>query len=227
MSDDDGKRKAVEKQVQRRKIANLERALKEERLALTAIATAFVQTHGDADALFAQLERMVQAAATNPRTKPRVRQTLIDGHRILERALAVHRGRPQPLFDDELRPSTGHVNPSEVRALANPEEESQQALALNGGGVAEAEATHRQLEDLNEKIDDGIVRVLRDGEPDTDIGLYDRYCATDAPRINFERFYYRRTDLTKRGRLVDTGEKKFVQGRMRPTWDIIERKALV
>src|SRR4051794_6708214 len=114
---DDKKRKEVEKQVQRKREANLERALKEERLALTALATAFIQTHGNPDALFAQLERMVTAAADNPRVKPRVKQTLIDGHRILERALAIHRGRPQPLFDDDNRPNTGHVNAGDVKTL--------------------------------------------------------------------------------------------------------------
>lgn len=225
MSDEE-KRKDVEKQVKAKKVQNLERALKEERLALTVLATAFVKTHGNVDHLFAQVEAMVTAAAENPRVKPRVKQTLIDGHNILERALAVHRGRPQPLFDDNGRPSTGHVNASEVKALANPPEQ-QQGLPLNGGGVAEAVAAMEERRTTDERIEDAIVRLIRDGHVVTDVELYDHYCADEAaPKVPWEKFYERRTDLTRRGRVVDNGERRFVRGRMRPVWDLIERTAL-
>lgn len=225
---DDKKRRSVESKVQAKKVANLERALKEERLALTAIATVFVKTHGNPDALFAALDRMVTAAADNPRVKPRVKQTLIDGHRILDRALAIHRGKPQPLFDaDENRPKQGVVNPSEVRQLTEPEGDEQQGLPLNGGGVEEAVAAMEERGALTRRIDDAIVRLVRENEPMTDVELYDVYCAdADTPKVPWDVFYGHRTDLTRRGRVIDNGERRFVRGRMRPLWDLIERTAL-
>src|SRR4051794_17334380 len=100
------KKKGVEKRIERAKVRNLERALKEERLGLTAIGIAFAKTHGDADAMLGALENMVRAAMEDPRVSAKTKQAMLSGQQILERALAIHRGRPQPLFNDDGTPNT-------------------------------------------------------------------------------------------------------------------------
>lgn len=231
MPDDDKKRKELERKTKDKKIANLERALREERMGLTAIATAFCLTHGNPERMMRKLEDMVRAAVDDPRQKPGVKRALINGQQVAERALAIYLGKPQPLFDeDDDRPDTGHVNPSDARALADPPEQ-QVGFNFDGGngeGAAEAIAAHQEREALLSRVDDFIIRLVRENDPMTDVELHELYCVQEErpTPLSWQNFYDRRVDLTRRGRLVDTGDKKHAKGRARPTWDVIERSVL-
>jgi hypothetical protein len=224
---DTEKREHVAKRARDQKMRNLERALKEERLGLTAIATAFVQTHGDADAMAAKMEAMVRSAVEDPRVKPGVKKALIAGQQIVQRALAIHLGQPQPLFTDGDVPDTGHVNPSEAKALANPPEAQQVGLFGGSDGLEDALAAHDDRESLNRKIADHIVRLFRENGPMTDWELLGKYEVSEPP-IVLARWdlYAHRVDLTRNGRIVDTGERRRGGGRTGPVWDLLERTAL-
>jgi hypothetical protein len=222
------KKADVAKKVQAQKLKNLERALKEERLGLTAISTAFVQTHGHPEAMLAKLEAMVRSAVEDPRVKPRTKSALIAGQQMVDRALRIHLGQPQPLFTDEDTPNTGHVNPGDVKRLANPPEEQQVGLFADGGnGVADAVAAHEDRESTTRKVNEHIVKLLRANGPQTDPELLELWVTSDPPcTLSRQTLYDHRVEMVRSGRLIDSGEERTVAGRKRPVWDLLERTAL-
>src|SRR5881409_3000073 len=130
-------RKTADKKLAASQIKNLERALKEERLGITALALAFVKAHGAPELILRRVQAMVRNA-DEAGAKPRTKQVLIAGQHMVERALAIEMGKPQPLFSDE--PDIGHVDAAKAKALAAGATEPEQIgldLSGNGGTVGD------------------------------------------------------------------------------------------
>jgi hypothetical protein len=105
--------KKVEKRLLEQEVKNLERALKEERTGLVAVARIVIEECPDSRRLLRRLEAMARKAEEQ-RAPARTRDAIRHGHAQLARALEQVQGRAQGLFD----PHVGHVQPSKVEALA-------------------------------------------------------------------------------------------------------------
>lgn len=170
---------------QRKRVDNLERALREERTGLVAIAAACLQECPDPARLMNRLEGMAHAAGA-ARKPGRQYDAIIAGREIFARAFEQHIMKPQGLFD----PDVGHVDPGTVEKLVA---DAPVQMALQSPKV--------QREDLlaaRRLLQERIVELLRAG-PRTDREIW---TALGQPRLTFDDCYYLRSELTKRGRVV-------------------------
>lgn len=222
------KKKRVEKRISAQRVRNLERALQEERLGLTALSTAFIKVSGDPSVLLARVDAMVRAAVDNPKVKARTLNALVAGQQMLERAAAIEAGKPQPLFDETTTPDVGHVDAGKVKELVAPPTEQQMGLAFSNGegghdvreALAEREATAR-------RVQENIVRLFREHGPLSDRQIAYHYSlAAMQPPQSSTALKTHRIELTQTGRLLDTGERQKQGAQDIPVWDLVERAAL-
>jgi hypothetical protein len=201
--------KADKLAVERQRVKNLERALRVERTGLMALAMAFVREHGDAEALQRRIDAMARSAARNPKTPEALRDAFVSGQALVEQALRVELGKPQRLFD----PHVGHVDPGEVERLGatGPDQ-----LTLESPGEL-----HSERNGWRERVDTGLLRALERG-PASDLELHAAYLALQAyPWVSPATLRGRRVELTRLGRIVDSGER----ANDTPIWTLVERKA--
>lgn len=185
---------AIKKKLEAKRVKNLERALKEERLGLMALTLAFCRTHGDTAALVAKVNAMAAAVADDPRASAGLRAAMVHGRAYVENAVAAELGRPQRLFE----PDVGHVSPDRAGALveAGPEQ-----MTLGG-----PEATITERDNFAQRVDAGLVAALEVGALGED-ELFARYAINpDNPRASKAQLRRRRRHLANLGRLVKTAE---------------------
>lgn len=214
-----------DKALKDRQIKNLERALKEERMGITAMALAFIKAHGDPELILRRIEAMVRNA-DEAGAKPRTKQVLIAGQHMVERALAIEMGKPQPLFTDE--PDVGHVPPGQAKELAEGASKPEQIgldFSGNGGTVGDVRTAEEDKAKTTERVKDAILALLVDHGAMTDGELYVRYAKrTDFLTQSAGSLRARRTELVRAGRLVKNGDKREGDKDV-PVWDLYERAA--
>lgn len=207
--------KAAEKAVKAAQQRTLERALREERLALAAIVKVMLIEVPDPGRVLARLEAMTRAAEANPKTPAAIRRQLIDAVRFVRTAIERETGRPQTLFD----PHVGHVKPGDVDRLANPTEGPQQLGLVNNDEIGDVAAAHEERVDTITKIHAALVELLHVGPADDHV-LHHRYAVAimqgeQLPRQNLTATRERLRELSAAGRIVNQGGE----------WMLIERSA--
>jgi hypothetical protein len=107
----------VQKRAKEQHLKNVERALKEERTGLVAVARVFLEESDNPGAVLRRLEAMVRAAENNG-APVRTRDALRYGYQVLARAAEQAQGKPQGLFS----PNVGHVRAASVTKLVTQED---------------------------------------------------------------------------------------------------------
>lgn len=202
----------VLERAQAARVRQLERALRDERTALVAIATMALREARDPEALLRRVEGSAAAVAAQPRSSPKSREALRAAAEAFRHAVAIEMGRPQALFE----PDVGHVRPEAVTKMvvdAPPPLPGMDAA----GGRAQREAA----------LDASILRVLR--VPRTDPGLHQAVMRDGSVHAPDRReVYYRRVALTQAGRVAATGTTVPGEtwpdrpGEPAPLWGLIE-----
>jgi hypothetical protein len=205
---------AINKRAQEQRVKNLERALKEERTGLVAVAKAFLESSENPAALLRRLEVMARNAE-DKRVPARTRDAIAHGHAVLQRAAEQTQGRPQGLFD----PDVGHVPPARVRALTEAPVQQQIGLGFTESDpLLDVRAERAERTQGEQAIRDMIVECLR-AKPLTDRQL-EVECRRRLMPLKLTTVRQYRTELSRLGRLVSHDP---VGGE--PTWKLLEHKA--
>jgi len=204
-----------EKRVKQAASRSTERALREERLALAAIAKCFVLESPDPGRLLARLEAMARSAQQNGKTTVAVRQSLLDSVKLIRNAINRELGKPQELLD----PHVGHVIPSRVERLVGDDTIPQQLGLMSNGDLGDVIAAHDEQTATIFHVHEKVVEVLRSG-PATDREIYRRYTLRpDTKPHSKTALTERRKELTQTGRIRDTGSKH----KGEPVWALVEQ----
>lgn len=195
------------KLTEQQRIRNLERALRKERLGLVGIALAFLKESPDPARLMARLERMVEAAAVDPR-KAKAAPVLRDGLALIKRAMEQELGKPQGLFD----PDVGHVPPDEAQELTELPADQPISLLSPDQMIQYREAGEREVRAL-------IIEALRQG-PATDAELVARYLALGGPPHKRRSIQRHRIELARLGRITSVPSE---QGGNGASWRLTEQ----
>lgn len=213
------KRKVTPSAIKDARIRSLERAVKEERLALAAIVKVMLIEVPDPARVLARLDAMSRAAEANPRTPAAVRKQLIDATLFVKTAIERETGRPQTLFE----PDVGHVKPKDVDSLVEPTEGPQQlGLQQDEGLFGDVQDAHRERVATMTSVHAAIVVLLQREGPLTDRELWTHYVADGGtPQQSQKAITERRRELVGSGRVVGAG--KGLRGE--PAWRLVEQEA--
>lgn len=200
----------------------LERALVEERLALSAITKVMLLEVPDPARVLARLDAMTRAAEANPRVSAGTRKRLIDATRFVRAAVERELGvKPQAeLFD----PPGREVKPQAIDALVTPTDGPQQlGLEMTESLLGDVETAHADRVQTLSLIHEALIEMLRTGGAATDKELHERYLRrpNGLPPQSQGAVASRRRELYAAGRIVKAGTRGSA-----PTWDVIERDAL-
>ncbi len=189
------------------KIKALEAALRDERLALIAISTAFLRETPDPPRLIARLEAMArQAARPEAKLSPRTRTAFVKGYQMIRRAAAVELSKPQPLFDGV--PNPGHPDPEKVQKLADPEQE-QMGMASGDGELADVEEAQDERAVHVAKLDAMVLNIVERFGPCDDGEIYRRYAdRPDRTPMTEKGLRQHRQDMVVRRLLARAGKDK-------------------
>lgn len=212
MAAKDAKEKAREA-----RIKELERALKDERIGVLGIAIAFLRESTAPHALARRLEVMAHNAVDNPKVRAGTRTALVEGNKLVQRALAIELEKPQPLFEPDLGPA----NPAQVAEAVERSDAGagQASMDLSGGDDAASSALDERQRTLD-RVYEAIVALLHEHGAMTDAEIQARYAArADFLPQSAGALRARRTELTRRRRLVASKDKR--DGAM--IWDLLER----
>jgi hypothetical protein len=198
---------------------SLQRALREERLAIAAIVKVFLLEVPDPGRVLARLDAMVRAAEQNPRTPATVRRQLIDATRFVRTAIERERGKPQSLLD----PHVEHVSPAAVdKLVATTDGPQQLGLVGNESVLGDVEAAHEQRVTTIAVVHKALVEILREKGAASDVELHSYYLEANQegalPPQSLKAVTDRRRELVAAGRVVSVGQRA---GTAR--WDIVER----
>lgn len=210
---------------------SMERALREERLALAAIVKVMLIEVPDPARVLARLDAMTRAAESNPRTPRAVVKQLLDATLFVKTAIERETGRPQSLFD----PHVGHVKDTDVDKLVEPTNGPQQLGLQQGEGLlGDAEQAHEERVATINDIHQRIVGLLERHGRSTDRELHALYLvANGGPPQTLGALGERRRELVAAGRIVAAGRKPHVSigakgeevKKDEPAWDLVERAA--
>jgi hypothetical protein len=198
---------------------SLERALREERLALAAIVKVMLIEVPDPARVLARLDAMTRAAEANQRTPRAIVKQLLDATLFVKTAIERETGRPQSLFD----PHVGHVKDTDVEKLVAPTEGPQQLGLQQGEGLlGDAEQAHQDRVEVISRVHRTLVSLYQEHGALGDGDLHTHYKAR-AGRFPRERLpvqtkgaiVERRRELAASGRIVRSGEK----------WQLVEAAA--
>jgi hypothetical protein len=199
---------------------SLERALREERLAIAAIVKVMLIEVPDPARVLARLDAMTRAAEANPRVPATVRRQLLDATRFVRTAIERETGRPQSLFD----PDVGHTSPRDVDALVRPTNGPQQLglVGHSGSMLGDVEAAHDDRVRTIQAVHTALVGLFQEHGALTDRELYSRYTLTNVrgalPQQSQKAVTERRKELTAAGRVVSAGRGP----RDEPAWNLVE-----
>jgi hypothetical protein len=210
---------ATTKKVREAHVKSLERALREERLALAAIVKVMLIEVPDPARVLARLDAMTRAAEANPRTARAVVKQLLDATLFVKTAIERETGRPQSLFD----PHVGHVKDTDVDRLVEPSEGPQQLGLQQGEGLlGDAEAAHQERVEVLGRIHNALIELYRQHGALSDADLHTHYKARAAsfpqerlPVQTKGALDERRRELAATGRIVRSGGK----------WTLVEAAA--
>jgi hypothetical protein len=204
--------KKVEKRLLEQEVKNLERALKEERTGLVAVARIVIEECPDSRRLLRRLEAMARKAEEQ-RAPARTRDAIRHGHAQLARALEQVQGRAQGLFD----PHVGHVQPSKVEALTEPVEAQQIGFGFTERDpLSDVQERDQERAAGERAIREMIVTCFKDCGALTDGQLEAEYRRRATP-LKLGTLKAQRKELTRLGRLA--------QGDLAgdtPTWNLVE-----
>lgn len=201
------------------RIKELERALAEERVGVLGIAIAFLRESPSPQRLAHRLDAMARNAATNPKVKGGTKKALIEGNKLVQRALAIELEKPQPLFE----PDVGPAKPEAVAEVVERSDSAgvQEAMDLGGNGDGLMDA-HTERQRTLERVYEAVVAMFVEHGSMTDPELQARYMArTDFVKQSAGALRARRVELVQKGRLVRTTEQRDDK----PVWDLLERAA--
>lgn len=200
----------------------LERALMEERLALSAITKVMLLEVPDAQRVLARLDAMARAAESNPKVSAPVRKRLIDGTRFVRSAVNAELGivSEPNLFDPP-----GEPKPEKVTELIKDTDGPQQlGLEMTESILGDVESAHEDRVQTIEKVHDALIAMLRANGAMTDQEIHQKYLVRPAnglPPQSRTAIRDRRLELCHAGRLVRSGTRNSA-----PCWDVVERDAL-
>lgn len=203
--------KAASKKVREAQVRALERALREERLALAAIVKVMLIEVPDPARVLARLDAMTRAAEATPRTPRAIVKQLLDATLFVKTAIERETGRPQSLFD----PHVGHVKDTDVDRLVEPTNGPQQ-LGLQAGEslLGDAEQAHRERVEVLGRIHNALILLYQQHHLLTDADLHTHYKALAAehperrlPVQTKGALVERRRELAASGRIGRRGEK--------------------
>jgi hypothetical protein len=204
-------------QVAAARAKELERALKEERIGLLGITMAILRMSVDPQAVSDRLDALVRAAQANPRTRPGTMSALIEGQKLMRRALAIELEKPQPLFE----PDIGPTKPEAVIDLVDHPEEQQMGLALGTNGASDAEAAAQDRAATIARVQEAVIAMFVEHGSLTDAELYGHYIMrTDFVKQSPGSLRTRRVELVRKGRIVDSHEVRDGD----KVWDLVERR---
>jgi hypothetical protein len=208
-----GKRTAAVKRAQESHIKNLERALRDERTGLIAVARVFMEDAPDPGRLLGRLEAMVRQAERNG-APARTRDAIAYGHSVLARAREQMQGRPQQLFE----PDVGHIKPSAVEKLTAPDEHQQVGLGFaESRPLGDVQAADAERQEFALRLRTRIIDCYEDGGAMTDAELRAAY-TRHYGALKAETLKAQRTELARLGRLVRSEPKGG-----ETTWILLER----
>jgi hypothetical protein len=206
-----------EKRVKQASARSMERALREERLALAAIAKCFILESPDPGRLLARLEAMTRSAQQSGKTTVAIQQSLLDAVKMIRNAINRELGKPQELMD----PNVGHVMASRVDRLVGPDGNPisfQQLGLMSDGDLGDVITAHEEQTATIFRVHDQLVKVLRRG-PATDKEIYRRYILhPDTQPQSQKALLERRKELTVSGRIREAGRHKD-----EPIWGLVEQ----
>lgn len=192
-------------------LRSLERALREERLALAAIVKVMLIEVPDPARVLARLDAMTRAAEANPRTPRAIVKQLLDATLFVKTAIERETGRPQSLFD----PHVGHVKDTDVDKLVEPTNGPQQLGLQQGEGLlGDAEEAHRERVEVLFRVHNMLIELYQQHGALSDTDLHTHYKARAAsfpqerlPVQTKGALVERRRELAASGRVVRAGEK--------------------
>ena len=190
------------------RVRALELALRRERTAHIAVATAVLDTADDPRRFVERLEAMARGVVRDSRTPQQTKDAVLAARDLFRRTVEQRTGRPQQLFE----PDVGHVSPAAASALAAMREEQ---LTLDDPRDAHADVTA-----ANDRLRDAVLAEFKTRGPLIDPELWGAL-AGRAPR---ERVFTARVELTRNGRLTVVN-RRARNGQDWPVYDLIERSA--
>jgi hypothetical protein len=200
---------ATTKKVREAHVKSLERALREERLALAAIVKVMLIEVPDPARVLARLDAMTRAAEANPRTARAVVKQLLDATLFVKTAIERETGRPQSLFD----PHVGHVKDTDVDRLVEPSEGPQQLGLQQGEGLlGDAEAAHQERVEVLGRIHNALIELYRQHGALSDAESFPQERLPVQTKGALDE---RRRELAATGRIVRSGGK----------WTLVEAAA--
>lgn len=195
---------------------SLERALREERLALAAIVKVMLIEVPDPARVLARLDAMTRAAEANPRTPRAIVKQLLDATLFVKTAIERETGRPQSLFD----PHVGHVRGKDVDKLVEPTNGPQQLGLQEGDGLlGDAEAAHRDRVEVIGRVHNALVALYQEHGALSDGDLHEHYKARAAA------FVQERLPVQTKGAIVERRRELAVSGRISRSgdrWMVVE-----
>lgn len=202
-------------------IKALERALREERLALAAVVKVMLIEVPDPARVLARLDAMSRAAEQNPRTSAAVRKQLLDATLFVKTAIQRERGRPQELFE----PDVGHTRPKDVDALVEASDGPQQLGLVNNEQIGDAGEAHDERVRTIGQVHTALIGLYREHGALSDRELHGHYAVVaptrGLPRQTQGAVTERRRELLAAGRL-----SRAEQRGGEPAWDLVERPLL-
>lgn len=178
-------------------MANLERALKEERTGLVAVARAFLEASDNPGELLRRLEVMVRQAEASG-APARTRDAIAHGHAVLSRAAEQVQGHAQGLFD----PDVGHVPPAVVERLSAPVAHQQLGLGHDSSAPLNDVSLRAQQQAAGQaNYREAVLACYRDCGPLTDTQLKAEYLRRGG-RVTWATLHGVRRDLANVGRIV-------------------------
>lgn len=188
------------KRAREQHVKNLERALKEERTGLVALARAFLEESPDPNALVRRVEGMVRQAE-RAGAPLKTRDAIRFGHSILTRAAEQLQGRPQTLFD----PDVGHVPPAKAEVLSRPPEAEQLGLGITErNSVADVETERQERARSAAEVRSALLRLFQESGPMSDQDMVAAYLRSGR-KLSPVVLKANRRELSRLGRLVKDG----------------------
>jgi hypothetical protein len=205
----------VQKRAKEQHLKNVERALKEERTGLVAIARVFLEEAENPGAVIRRLEAMVRAAE-NGNTPARTRDALRYGYQVLSRAAEQAQGKPQGLFD----PNVGHVRTDAVNRLVNSQDHQVGLFATNREPLRDVVDAGQERAQFSTKTREIILGCYRDLGELTDDELAAE-CQLKRVFVTRGTLKSYRKELTRLGRLI----KGTATAGGEPRWKLMEHNS--
>lgn len=199
-------------------------ALAQERLALAAITKVLLLEVDDPQRVLVRLDAMARSATANRRVPAGTRRALIDGVRLVRRAIERERGEDPFAQPTLLDPPSPEPKPERVDELAAATDGPQQlGLVGNEQIGADLEAAHEERVATVARIHEAIIELLRAAGAANDDEIHHRYTLaamhadTRLPQQTKTAIVERRRELVQAGRLKSAGDKR---------WDLVERELI-